>query len=51
MPEATDEEVSMADRPARLKSGAAVPVANWSHVEGGKITRIRVTFDPRPFLG
>jgi ketosteroid isomerase-like protein len=23
-------------------------VANWSHVEGGKITRIRVTFDPRP---
>jgi ketosteroid isomerase-like protein len=23
------------------------PVANWSHVENGKITRIRVTFDPR----
>jgi hypothetical protein len=23
------------------------PVANWSHVEDGKITRIRVTFDPR----
>lgn len=24
------------------------PVANWSHVEGGRITRIRVTFDARP---
>jgi ketosteroid isomerase-like protein len=24
------------------------PVANWSHVEDGKITRIRVTFDARP---
>jgi hypothetical protein len=24
------------------------PVANWSHVENGKITRVRVTFDPRP---
>ena len=23
------------------------PVANWSHVENGKITQIRVTFDPR----
>lgn len=23
------------------------PVANWSHVENGRITRIRVTFDPR----
>jgi hypothetical protein len=25
-----------------------IPTANWSHVEKGKITRIRVTFDPRP---
>lgn len=24
------------------------PTANWSHVENGKITRIRVAFDPRP---
>ena len=23
------------------------PTANWSHVENGKITAIRVTFDPR----
>jgi len=23
------------------------PTANWSHVVNGKITRIRVTFDPR----
>jgi ketosteroid isomerase-like protein len=26
------------------------PVANWSHVEDGRITRIRVTFDPRGML-
>jgi hypothetical protein len=25
-----------------------IPTANWSHVEDGKITRIQVTFDPRP---
>jgi len=23
------------------------PTANWSHVDGGRITRIQVTFDPR----
>lgn len=27
-----------------------LPTANWSHVENGLITRIRVTFDPRPLL-
>lgn len=27
-----------------------VPVANWSHVENGYITEIRVTFDPRSML-
>jgi ketosteroid isomerase-like protein len=27
------------------------PVANWSHVDDGKIARIRATFDPRPLLG
>ncbi len=26
------------------------PTANWSHVENGRISRIRVTFDPRPIL-
>jgi ketosteroid isomerase-like protein len=26
------------------------PVANWSHVEDGKITRIRATFDPRDLV-
>ncbi|MBA3276419.1 MAG: nuclear transport factor 2 family protein [Chloroflexia bacterium] len=26
------------------------PTTNWSHVENGKITRILVTFDPRPLL-
>lgn len=25
-----------------------VPTANWSHVENGKITAIRATFDARP---
>lgn len=29
---------------------AVCPVANWTHVEHGEITRIRVTFDPRPLL-
>ena len=24
-----------------------VPVVNWTHVEDGRITRVRVTFDPR----
>jgi hypothetical protein len=28
--------------------GITLPTANWSHIENGKITRIRVTFDPRP---
>jgi ketosteroid isomerase-like protein len=36
-----------------LWTAAAGPMAivNWSHVEDGRITRIRVTFDPRPMLG
>lgn len=25
-----------------------LPTANWSHIENGKITEIRATFDPRP---
>ena len=25
-----------------------LPTVNWRHVENGKITAIRVTFDPRP---
>jgi limonene-1,2-epoxide hydrolase len=28
-----------------------VPTVNWSHVEDGRIARIRATFDPRPLLG
>ena len=27
-----------------------LPVVNWSHIENGLISRIRVTFDPRPLL-
>ena len=36
-----------------LQTASAGPMAivNWSHVEAGRITRIRVTFDPRPLLG
>jgi len=26
------------------------PTANWSHIEDGRISRIRVTFDPRAIL-
>lgn len=33
------------------KDGTVLPTANWSHVENGLITRIRVTFDPRPLGG
>ncbi len=29
---------------------AAAPTANWTRVENGKITRIRVAFDPRALL-
>ena len=25
-----------------------LPTVNWSHIENGKVTRIRATFDPRP---
>ncbi|HEY6596099.1 MAG TPA: hypothetical protein VI011_18665 [Asanoa sp.] len=28
---------------------APAPVAEWSHVEHGKITMVRVVFDARPF--
>ena len=27
-----------------------LPTVNWSHVDDGLITRIRVTFDPRPLF-
>ncbi|MGW7192943.1 nuclear transport factor 2 family protein, partial [Streptomyces sp. NPDC054838] len=30
-----------------VPGAAPTPTANWSHVENGRITRIRVTFDPR----
>jgi SnoaL-like domain len=35
-----------------LRTATAGPLAivNWSRVEAGRITRIRVTFDPRPLL-
>ena len=33
-----------------VEDAGPVPTANWSHVEDGKITAIRVAFDPRPLL-
>jgi len=35
-----------------LATSTAGPLAivNWSHVEDGRISRIQVTFDPRPLL-
>lgn len=32
-------------------AAAPVPTANWSHVQDGRITRIRVAFDPRGIIG
>ena len=31
-----------------LHTADPLPTVNWRHVENGKITAIRVTFDPRP---
>lgn len=35
----------------RTEKAGPLPVVNWSHVDQGRIDRIRVTFDPRPLLG
>jgi ketosteroid isomerase-like protein len=32
------------------KNTDTVAVANWCHVENGRVRRVRVTFDPRPLL-
>lgn len=34
----------------RMGGKAPLQVANWTHVEDGKITAVRVTFDPRPLF-
>lgn len=34
----------------RTKTAGPLAIVNWSHVEDGRITWIRVTFDPRPLL-
>lgn len=34
----------------RTKTAGPLAIVNWSHVEAGRITWIRVTFDPRPLL-
>lgn len=33
------------------KGSEPVQTVNWSHVADGRISQIRVTFDPRPMLG
>ena len=34
----------------RIGDSAPMQVANWTHVEGGRIVAVRATFDPRPML-
>jgi hypothetical protein len=34
----------------RTEIAGPLAIVNWSHVEAGRITWIRVTFDPRPLL-
>ena len=34
----------------RTRTAGPLAIVNWSHVEAGRITWIRVTFDPRPLL-
>lgn len=34
----------------RTKTAGPLPIVNWSQIEAGRITRIGVTFDPRPLL-
>lgn len=34
----------------RIGNKPPVQVANWTHVENGRITAVNVTFDPRPIL-
>jgi hypothetical protein len=47
---ATDGDDAVTWFELRTTDGA-IPVANWSHVDNGRITRIRVAFDPRPLVG
>jgi hypothetical protein len=34
----------------RTTTAAPIAVVHWSHIDAEQITRIRVTFDPRPLL-
>ncbi|MGI8712806.1 MAG: nuclear transport factor 2 family protein [Solirubrobacteraceae bacterium] len=33
-----------------LPGAPPTPVAQWCHIEGGQVTRVQVTFDPRGIL-
>lgn len=35
----------------RFDDKPPMPVANWTHVEDGRITAVRALFDPRPITG
>ncbi|WCD83833.1 hypothetical protein KPP03845_100152 [Streptomyces xanthophaeus] len=43
-----DEAITWFD--LHTRGAPPAPTANWMHAEDGKITRIRVTFDPRGLL-
>src|SRR5690348_14088335 len=43
-----DDAITWFELPAK---DGPLAVANWSHVEHGRIARVRATFDPRPLLG
>ena len=46
---ASDEDVITWSE-LRIGEKAPMQVANWTHVEDGRIVAVRVTFDPRPMF-
>ncbi|MFJ3956849.1 nuclear transport factor 2 family protein [Arthrobacter sp. NPDC090010] len=45
-----DERDAVTWSELRMDGKEPVEVANWTHVEDGVITAVRVTFDPRPLF-
>lgn len=45
-----DDEDALTWFELRTTVAPPAPVVNWTHVEGGKIVRVRAVFDPRPLL-
>ncbi len=46
----TDGDEAMTWFELTTTAGGPMQVVNWSRVEGGKLVRMRATFDPRPML-